>query len=98
MIFSKKSLDLRDFFTKILPDVCHYLKYFLADSRIEDKIKAAKLPEDILNPFKEKASLVLLSTLNAITKDRLKVIVFNEPKKMLTILNYMKELVGKINF
>ena len=51
-----------------------------------------------MKPFKEKASLVLLSVLNQITKDRLKVIVFNEPKKLILILNYIKELIGKISF
>lgn len=97
-MFSKKSLDLRDFFTKIVIDVMQYLKLFLIDNKIEDKIKAARLPDGILAPFKEKVSLVFMSILNAITKDRLKVIVFNEPKKLILILNQFKELVNKIAF
>lgn len=97
-MFSKKSLDLRDFFTKILTDVMQNLKLFLVDNKIEDKIKAARLPEGILVPFKEKVSLVFLSILNAVTKDRLKVIIFNEPKRLILILNQFKELVNKISF
>jgi predicted transcriptional regulator with HTH domain len=98
IVFSKKSLDLGNFFTKILPDVMNNMKFFLTDSKIEDHFKKARLPEGILTPFKEKVSLVFLSILNAVTRDRIKFFVFNEPKKLILILNQLKELVGRISF
>lgn len=48
-IFSKSSLNLKDFFTRILPDVANFLSEILKDSNIEDKIKNAKLPEEIIS-------------------------------------------------
>jgi hypothetical protein len=69
-IFSKRSLDMREFFAKILPEVSNYMRVLFKDANIEDKVRDAKLPDNILKPFKEKASLVLLSILNGISRDK----------------------------
>jgi hypothetical protein len=97
-IFSKRSLDMKDFFTKIMPEVSNYLRVLLKDANIEDRVKEAKLPDDVLKPFKEKASLVFLSVANSISKDRLRVIIFNEPKKLLAVVKTLKKLSNKITF
>ena len=68
------------------------------DSNIEDKVKAAKLPDEALKPFKEKASLVFLSIANSLTKDKIKVIIFNEPKKLAGFVKTLKKLSNKITF
>lgn len=96
--FSKSNLDLRDFFAKILPDLANNLREVLKDTNIDDKIKAAKLPEDIFKNFKEKASLVLLSVMNNLTKDRVRVIIFKEHKKLNNVVKSLKKLSNKIVF
>lgn len=66
-IFSKKYLDMREFFAKILPEITNHLKTLLKDANIEDRVKEQKFPEDVLKPFNEKSSLIILSILNAIS-------------------------------
>lgn len=46
------------------------MKTLLKDANIEDRVREAKLPDDALNPFNEKASLVLMSILNTLTMDK----------------------------
>ncbi len=53
-IFSKKYLDMREFFAKILPEITNHLKTLLKDANIEDRVKEQKFPEDVLKPFNEK--------------------------------------------
>ena len=53
-IFSKRSLDMRDFFAKILPEVTNHLKNQLKDANIEDRVREAKFPDECLKPFNEK--------------------------------------------
>lgn len=55
-IFSKHSLDLKEFFAKILPEFSNFLKNLFKDTNIEDRVKDAKLPDDVLKPFKEKGN------------------------------------------
>lgn len=69
-IFTKNSLDMRDFFSKILPEISNSLKTLLKDANVEDRVKEIKFPDDCLKPFGEKASLVVLSVLNALTLDK----------------------------
>lgn len=97
-VFSKANLDLRDFFMKILPDVSNFLKDLFKDANIEDKVKAAKLPDDTLKPFREKASLIFLSVANSVTKEKLRVILFSEPKKLTAFIKNLKKLSNKISF
>jgi len=97
-IFSKANIDLRDFFMKILPDVSNFLKELFKDANIEDKVKAAKLPDEALKPFREKASLVFLSVANSVTKEKLRVILFSEPKKLTAFIKNLKKLSNKISF
>ena len=47
---------MKDFFTKILPEVSNYLRILLKDANIEDRVKEAKLPDESLKPFKEKGN------------------------------------------
>jgi len=89
---------MKDFFTKILHDLSNYLKNLLKDTNIEDRVKDAKLPEDCLKPFKEKAALVFLSVANSISKEKLKHIIFSEPKKLITLVKTLKKLANKITF
>ena len=69
-IFTKNSLDMRDFFAKILPEISNSLKTLLKDANIEDRVKEIKFPDDCLKPFGEKSSLILLSILNTLTLDK----------------------------
>ena len=59
-IFSKANLDLKDFFTKILPDLAQYMKGFFKESNPQYKIKEVKEMEDVLLPFKEKSNIIIL--------------------------------------
>ncbi len=61
---------MRDFFSKILPEISNSLKTLLKDANVEDRVKEIKFPDDCLKPFGEKASLVVLSVLNALTLDK----------------------------
>jgi hypothetical protein len=61
---------MREFFSKILPDFSTIMKDLMKDSNIEDRVREAKLPDNALNPFNEKASIVLLSMLNSLTIDK----------------------------
>lgn len=97
-IFSKQYLDLRTFFTKVLPEVANYLKDILKDTNIDDKLKHAKLPDEVLKPFKEKASLVLLSILNYQHPEKFRVIIFNDAKKLNFVVQSLKKLSNKIAF
>lgn len=38
-IFSKRYLDMREFFAKILPEITNHLKSLLKDANIEDRVK-----------------------------------------------------------
>jgi hypothetical protein len=51
-----------------------------------------------LKPIKEKASLVLLSVANSVSKDKLKQFIFSEPKKLLQVVKTLKNLSSKISF
>jgi hypothetical protein len=97
-IFSKKYLDMREFFAKILPEISNQLKSLLKDANIEDRVKEQKFPDDALKPFNEKASLILLSLLNTITQDKFQYIIFNEHKKLLSVVKNLKKLSSKISF
>jgi len=96
--FSKGNLDLRDFFTKILPEIASTLEHQFKDANVEDKVKAAKLPDEALRPFKEKAPLVFLSIANSITMEKFRVIIFNEPKRLTAFVKSLKKLSSKIVF
>ena len=61
-------------------------------------MKAAKLPDEALKPFKEKAALVFLSVANSVTPDKFRVIIFNEPKRLTTFVKNLKKLSSKISF
>jgi hypothetical protein len=89
---------MREFFAKILLDISSHLKNLLGDANIDDRVKEAKLPNDCLKPFTEKSSLVLLSLINTITIDKFQQIIFNEPKKLLTVVKNLKKLSAKMSF
>lgn len=89
---------MREFFAKILPDISGHLQSLLGDSNINDRVKEAKLPNECLNPFTEKSSLVLMSLINTITIDKFKEIIFNEPKKLLNVVKNLKKLSAKMAF
>ncbi|CDW89623.1 dedicator of cytokinesis protein 2 [Stylonychia lemnae] len=97
-IFSKSNLDLKDFFTKILPDLLTYLRGFYKQSNINYKLKESKDLEETLYPFREKSALVLLSVANSISKEHIKQFIFNEPKKLANLMVNLKKLVKKISF
>ena len=58
---------MKDFFTKILPEICNSINNLFKNSNIEDRVREAKFPDEALKPFNEKASLILLSILNSIS-------------------------------
>ena len=60
-IFSKKYLDMREFFAKILPEISNQLKSLLKDANIEDRVKEQKFPDDALKPFHEKGKAYKLN-------------------------------------
>ena len=97
-IFSKHSLDLKDFFTKILPDIVNYMRAFYKANDPSTKLKESKAIEDALNPFKEKTALVLLSIVNYTSKDKIKEYIFPEPKKLASLMSNLKKLTKVITF
>eukprot|EP00347_Sterkiella_histriomuscorum_P008264 403345746 len=97
-IFSKQMLDLKDFFTKILPQLVEYLGQLYKQPNVNYKLKESKDLEDILVPFKEKSALVLLSVANAISKEKLKEFIFPEHKKLTTLMVNLKKLTKKMSF
>ncbi len=89
---------MRDFFAKILPEIVNSMKTLFKDANVEDRVKEIKFPDDCLKPFGEKASLILLSLLNTLTLDKFQQYIFNEPKKLLTIVKSLKKLSTKMVF
>ena len=97
-IFSKRSLDMTGFFTRILHELLNNLRTLLKDANVEDRVRDAKLPDDALKPFREKAGLVLLSVANGISRESLRTLIFPEPKKLLAVVKTLKKLSNKVVF
>jgi hypothetical protein len=60
-IFSKTNLDLKEFFTKILPDIGQYLNGYYKEGNPQQKLKECTQLEETLSPFKEKSKQSLKS-------------------------------------
>ena len=97
-IYSKQSLDLKDFFTKILPDIVNQLRSFYKENDPSRKLKESKAIDEALNPFKEKTALVLLSIVNNTSKDKIKQYIFPEPKRLASLMSSLKKLTKVITF
>lgn len=106
-VFQKSNLDLKDFFTKILCDIVNYTRSFYKETNIQYRLKESKILEDCLTPFKEKsnlfsscvlAALVLLSVMNSTSKEKFIEFIFNDPKKLVSLMISIKKLTKKINF